>query len=431
MRLTKRRFVNWAGNQSCRPALVRSPASEADVVEIVRAAIAHGRRVRAVGSGHSFTGAALTDGAMLELSEMSGIDHLDPVSAQVEVRAGTSLAQLSRELSDAGWALPNLGDIAYQSVAGAIATGTHGTGAAVTGLAGFVRALTLVDGAGDVRRLSDPDEVSLAAVSLGALGVTTSVRLAVVPQFNLEALEMPMRLEEVLGRLEELKTDNDHFEFFWIPHTGWALTKRNNRTPAPRDPMSRWHSFRDKILLENMAFGALARLGHLRPSLIPRLATALPSSGSRRYVDSSHEVFASARWVKFKEMEYAVPAEACASVVSELTSLVETRGHLVSFPVEVRFAKGDDVALSTAHGRDSAYVAVHVYAKSDHRGYFSDVEALMRAHDGRPHWGKLHSRSAADLAPSYPRWSEFCALRDRLDPERTFGNEYLSAVFGP
>lgn len=431
MRLSRGVFVNWAGNQRCTPASIERPADADEVAAIVGLAAARGTRVRAVGSGHSFTGAVLTDGAMLDISRLSGITEIDETAGEAEVGAGTTLAALSRELAERGWALPNLGDIAYQTVAGALATGTHGTGARITGLAGFVRALTVVDGNGTTTRLDDPVDVRTAAVSLGALGVVTSVRLAVVPAFDLEAHEVPMRLEEILGSMEELAASNDHFEFFWVPHTRWTLTKRNNRTTDPRRPLPRWRAFRDKILLENVAFGALARLGHHRPSLIPRLATALPSSGSRRYSDASHEVFASKRWVRFKEMEYAVPAEACAEALGELVRVVDERGHRVSFPVEVRFAASDDVALSTASGRASAYIAVHMYAKSDHRSYFDDVEAVMRAHDGRPHWGKMHGRSAADLASAYPRWKDFVALRDRLDPGRTFANEYLKTVLGP
>ena len=329
--------------------------------------------------------------------------------------------------------MPNLGDIAYQTVAGAISTSTHGTGATLPGLAAQVEGMVLVDGAGQLRRIDSQNNAHLlpaARVSVGALGAIGEVTLRVVPAFRLRAVEQPMRLDAVLESVHELSAQNDHFEFFWIPHTGWALTKRNNRTDDPivRPPaLKMWW---DKTILENHAFGMLCRLGRLRPSLIPRLATALPSSGSRDWVDDSWRIFASKRIVKFYEMEHALPVDALVPALTAIREMVERRGHLLNFPVEVRFTAGDDAPLSTAHGRSSAYIAVHVFRGMDHVPYFADVEAIMREHDARPHWGKMHTRRADELATLYPKWGEFARARDELDPMRTFANVYTEQVFG-
>jgi len=254
--------------------------------------------------------------------------------------------------------------------------------------------------------------------------------LQVDPSFRLRALEQPMKLDDVLENIHDLAAAHDHFEFFWIPHTRWALTKRNNRTDDALDPLPRVKGWFDKTFMENYAFGALCRLGRARPSLIPRLATALPSSGSREYVDQSFKIFASPRIVRFYEMEHALPAEFVAPALREIRAMVERKGYLLNFPVEVRFTKGDDIPLSTAFGRDTAYIAVHVYKGMECEPFFRDVEDILRGYQARPHWGKIHYRDAAELSTLYPRWDEFIALRDTLDPSRTFANAYTDSVFG-
>ena len=428
-----RRWRNWAGNVSANPSERARPATEAEVGEIVGRAAAAGGRAKVVGSGHSFTPAAITDGILIDVGRLRGVRAVDREAMTVRVGAGTVLADLNEELHGLGLAMPNLGDIAYQTVAGAIGTGTHGTGAAFGGLAAQVRGFRLVDGAGEVHDCSaagEKDVFELGRVSVGALGVVTEYTLEVVPSFRLRAVEGIEPVAAVLARFDELTTGTDHFEFYWLPHTRWALTKRNTRTLDAPDPLPRMRAWWDKKVVENYGFGALCRLGSMRPSLIPRLATALPSSGSREWTDESFRVFASTRIVRFLEMEYAMPRAVLPAVLGELMAMVEKRGHLVSFPVEVRVAAADDVALSTAHGRDSCYVAVHMYRRSDHAAYFRDAEDIFVAHGGRPHWGKMHTRCAEDLAASYPRFGEFLALRDRLDPQRVFANVYTDRVFG-
>lgn len=409
------------------------PRDEGELAAIVAGAAARGRSVKVAGSGHSFTPAVATEGVLVRIGALAGIRSIDRSRNLVTVGAGTTLADLNRLLEAEGLAMPNLGDIAYQTVAGAISTSTHGTGRTLGGLATRVRGLRLVDGRGEIVTIDEthrPHLLGAASVSVGALGALSEVTLEVVPAFRLRAREQPMRLDAVLESVFELADSNDHFEFFWVPHTGWALTKRNNRTEDPLDPLPPVRNWFDKTVVENHAFGMLCRIGRLRPSSIPRLATALPSSGAREYVDRSWKIFASKRIVKFYEMEYAIPAEALPSALSEVRAMVERNGHLLNFPVEVRFTAADDLPLSTAHGRATAYVAVHIFKGMSHGAYFGDVEAIMKDHAGRPHWGKIHGRDARELAGLYPRWGDFMAARDELDPGRTFANAYTRRVFG-
>ena len=424
---------NWAGNQKASPVSIDAPRSVAELAALVASASEQGQKVKAVGSGHSFTSAAATNGRMIRLENLSGILHVDRATCRVTVGAGTRLSELNTLLDAEGLALANLGDIAYQTVAGAISTSTHGTGKALTGLAGQVVAMKLVNGLGEIIECSqsvNPHIFDVARVSVGALGVVTEYTLQAVPSFRLRALEQPMRLDEVLENAHDLASTNDHFEFFWIPHTKWALTKRNNRTEDELQPLPRVKGWIEKTFMENYAFGAVCRIGRARPSLIPRLATALPSSGSREYVDQSFKIFASPRIVRFYEMEHALPVEALVPALKEIRAMVDRKGYLLNFPVEVRFTKGDDVPLSTAYGRDSAYIAVHVYKGMECQPFFRDVEDILRAYDARPHWGKMHYREADELSKLYPRWDEFIALRDQLDPQRTFSNAYSDTVFG-
>ena len=424
---------NWAGNQKANPMSIDAPRSVGELAALVANASGQGQKVKAVGSGHSFTSAAATNGRMIRLENLSGILHIDHASCQVTVGAGTRLSDLNSLLHTEGLALANLGDIAYQTVAGAISTSTHGTGKALTGLAGQVVAMKLINGQGEIIECSkslNPHIFDVARVSVGALGIITEYTLQAVPSFRLRALEQPMRLDDVLENAHDLASAHDHFEFFWIPHTKWALTKRNNRTEDELQPLPRVKGWIEKTFMENYAFGALCRVGRARPSLIPRLATALPSSGSREYVDQSFKIFASPRIVRFYEMEHALPVEALVPALKEIRAMVDRKGYLLNFPVEVRFTKGDDVPLSTAYNRDSAYIAVHVYKGMECEPFFRDVEDILRAYDARPHWGKMHYRDAEELSKLYPRWDEFIALRNQLDPQRTFSNAYSDTVFG-
>ena len=435
MTVNRPRWRNWAGNQECAPTDLEYPRDEHDLAQVVKRAAAAGERVKVAGSGHSFTDIACTDGRMVSLERYGDVLHVDTAARTATVQAGITIGQLNEALWDRGLALPNLGDISYQSISGAISTATHGCGIRFGGLATQVVGMELVLADGSVLRCSadqEPEVFACARVGLGALGVVSTLTLQCEPAFNLHALEQPMTLGEVLGSLDEHIEGNDHFEFFWQPHTDRTMTKRNNRVDEPPSNRGRWKEFRDKVLLENVAFGALCRVGRMRPSLIPRLNETIASGFGKVWrVDRSYRVFTSMRLVHFVEMEYSVPRPAAAEALRALQSFIDRSGLRISFPVEVRFVAADDIPLSTAYGDQRCYIAVHVYRGMPYEQYFRGVEAIMGDLGGRPHWGKMHYQTAATLAPRYPEWDRFRAVRARLDPEGRFRNAYLDRVLGP
>jgi FAD-linked oxidoreductase len=330
-----------------------------------------------------------------------------------------------------GLGLTNMGDIDRQTVAGALSTGTHGTGRRSGALAAQVVGLELVLADGQVVRCSDGELFSAARLGLGALGVLTSVVLQAEPAFLLHADERPEPLDDVLDGFEELVTQHDHAELYWFPHTSTALVKRNDRVDGPRRPLSRARRLLDDEVLSNGLFELTCRLGRRAPSVVPsfnRLASR--ALAARSYVDAAPAVFTSPRRVRFRETEWAVPRSAVPDVVRELRDLPERLGLRVSFPVEVRVCPADDVPLSTASGRDSGYVAAHAYVGTPHEQWFRAVADVCRAVGGRPHWGKEHDLAAADLRSLYPAFDAFVALRDRVDPAGRFRNAYLDRVLG-
>jgi FAD-linked oxidoreductase len=426
---------NWAGNQEARPQRTATPRSAQEVADEVGRAAADGLTVRMTGTGHSFTPAAVTDGVLLRPHGLAGIRSVDAAAGVVTAEAGCPLWALNAALASRGLSLVNMGDVQVQTVAGATQTGTHGTGRNSGGMAAQVTGLELVLADGSITTCSPGSPAGLfdaARVGLGALGIVTAVTFRVVPAFLLTAREEPMRWSEVISRLDELTSQNDHFEFYWFPHTEDCLTKRNNVSPGPPRPLPRMRYLLDDEILSNAVFGATCWLGHAVPGVIRTVnSVAARALGSRSYTDAAWRVFTSPRRVRFTEQEYAVPRESAPYVLAELRALFARRDWRISFPVEVRFTPGDDPWLSTAYGRDSAYIAVHVFHTSANQEYFRDVEAVMTAAAGRPHWGKMHTRSAEYLRSAYPKFGEFGALRDELDPQRRFGNAYLTQVLGP
>ncbi|MEE4596969.1 D-arabinono-1,4-lactone oxidase [Streptomyces sp. DSM 41524] len=425
---------NWAGNVMARPTRIVAPSSTQELAEMVRRATAEGLKVKAVGTGHSFTTAAATDGLLIRPDRMAGVRGLDREAGTVTVAAGTSLRQLNETLSAHGLSLVNMGDIMEQTVAGATSTGTHGTGRDSASIAAQIKGLELVTADGSVLRCSaeeNPEIFAAARIGLGALGVVSEITFGVEPEFLLSAREEPMPFDRVMADFEQLVAENEHFEFYWFPHTGNCNTKRNNRSTGPAAPVGRVSGWVDDELLSNGIFQVACSVGRAVPATIPGIAKISSRAlSARTYTDIPYKVFTSPRRVRFLEMEYAVPREAAVTVLRELKATVERSGLRVSFPVEVRTAPADDIPLSTASGRETAYIAVHLYRGTPHRAYFTAAEQIMIAHGGRPHWGKLHSRDAAYLAGVYPRFGEFAAVRDRLDPDRLFTNDYLRRVLG-
>jgi L-gulono-1,4-lactone dehydrogenase len=424
---------NWTGDQRCRPAEVARPRSRDELAAAIVAAAAAGRTVSVAGAGHSFTEAALTGGTLIDAAALSGTIDADPSSGLVKVRAGTVLADLNEELHRLGLAMENLGDIDRQTIAGAISTGTHGTGAKLRNISAQVEAMELVGGDGGVRELdgSEPELLRAARVCVGALGAISAVTLRCVPAFVLERIDSPQPREEVLDSFDQRAEANDHFELFTFPYADSALVLVRNRVEGPPRPRGKAASYLNDIVLENWALEALSAAGRLFPRAIPglsRLAAALASGG--KTTDRSDRVFASERRVRFTEMEYGVPREHGPEAARRVVEWVRANRYPVFFPIEMRVAAGDDALLSPSHARDTAYIAVHQYRGMEWRPYFEAVEGIMRDYGGRPHWGKRHFQTADTLAPLYPEWEKFQAARDQLDPERVFTNEYAAQVLG-
>ena len=430
-------WSNWAGNVTATPARYVEPHSVDQVVDAVQQAARRAERIRVVGAGHSFTPLCATDGTLLRLANLSGIITVDRARQRVRVAAGTALHVLNPDLEALGLALPNLGDIDRQGIAGAIATGTHGTGIRHQGIASAVVGLTLVLADGSVVAVDDSHDAELfhaARVGLGAFGVVTEVELQCVPAFRLRALESPGRLDEVLDGYEQLVREFDHVDFHWFPHTDRVLLKRNSRvaTDDPGQPQPAWREWLDEQLLSNTVYEGLNRVASARPRIVSRL-NRLSSRvlGAKEYTDTSWKVFCTSRDVRFRESEYAVPRASLPAVISALRTWIDTHDVALPFPVEVRSTGADDVWLSTAYERENAYVAVHQYHRMDDGGVFAAFEAIVREHEGRPHWGKLHTLGAEDLSQLYPRFGDAQRVRDRVDPDRRFTNEHLTHILGP
>ncbi|MCW3491805.1 D-arabinono-1,4-lactone oxidase [Microbacterium sp. SSM24] len=429
-------WQNWGRSESVRPRRVEFPRTTEAVRRAVTAAAAQGIPVKAVGAGHSFTGIAVAPGVLLDLTDLGGLVGVDVDRSRVTLRAGTRLHEVPALLAPYGLAMENLGDIDRQSISGAISTGTHGTGARFGGIAAQVVGATLVTASGDLLVVNEDENAELlpaVALGLGALGILVEVTIQCVPAFILHAVEQSEDLVAVLDGLEARVAGADHFEFYWFPHTDRAMTKTNTRLPesAPRHPLPRLGKWVDDTLVGNGLHQVACSVAKTIPATIPGInRLSVKMWGSREFTDASHRVFATLRSVRFREMEYALPAENVRPAFEAMRALIDERGWRISFPVEVRFAAGDDRWLSTAHGRESAYIAVHRYWRDDPAEYFEAIEQIMLGFDGRPHWGKMHTLDAAILRERYPRFDDFTALRDRLDPDRLFANAYLDRVLG-
>ena len=425
---------NWAGDQRCNPAAIEMPATREQLAEVIEAAAARGHKVRASASGHSFSDVALTDGVMIRFDRLNRLLCADTATGRVKFEAGIGLGELNRRLDDLGLAIENLGDIDRQTLAGSISTGTHGTGAGFQSLSAQVEAVDLVLADGSSREISaadDPAALEAARLGLGALGMIYAVTLRTVPAFTLSRIDSPKPLAETLARLDELNEINDHFEFYVFPHTETALCRETRRSEEPPRPKPAALVYAQEVVLENWIGGAFALAGRWLPAQAPRLARlASRGTGRSTKVDRSFRVFASERRIKFTEMEYGIPRAHAAEAVRRVLDVAARPELGVAYPIEVRFVAADEVMLSASHRQNTCYIAVHQDRHLDWEPYFRAVEKIADEYGGRPHWGKRHFQTAATLAPRYPRWDEFQALRAKLDPQGRFANAYTERVLG-
>lgn len=423
---------NWSGIAASKPKTIEYPSTVESVVSLVKICAKQGRRIRVIGAGHSFTPIAQTSDVLVSLDRLSGVEEVDIQSQTVEVWAGTKLKDLSDMLYQQGWAQENLGDIDSQSIGGAIGTGTHGTGIQFGSLSTQIVEMQVVTAAGEVLTLSErenPEYFKAAQVSLGMLGIIVKVKIRVVPATVLHYESHRLSVAEVFRRLEEFRDNHDHFEFYWFPHTDTIQVKLLDETDAEPSGNRFWNDL-NQLVMENGLFGFLSKGCRTFPKLckpVSRLSARFVPVGKE--IGYSHRLFTTKRLVRFNEMEYSVPAEKMESVVSDIRQCVANQGFAVHFPIECRYVKGDDIWLSPAYGRHSAYIAVHMYKGMPYRKYFNEIEEIFRSYSGRPHWGKLHTRTAEELATLYPKWEDFRTVRAKLDPYGVFLNGYLKKLF--
>ncbi len=428
-----RKWHNWARTASASPAEVIAATDPQQLAGIVRSAATDGRTVRMIGSGHSFTPTAVANDIQLTPGQLTKVRRVDVEAGRITVEAGIDLTTLCKVLDANGLALSNMGDVRVQTLAGALQTGTHGTGRATGTFADMVVELELILGDGSIVTVNadnDPALFNSARVGLGAFGLVTAITLAVEPRFRLHAHEFPATVDEVDASFDSWTAAHDHVEFYWFPHTDKCLVKHNDRTYADAAPPGKFAYWWEEEFLSNTVFGAMCKFGRAAPGYVPVLNKVAGRVLSERdYTNDSWLVFTSPRNVRFKEMEYSLPRSSLIPALTRIRKLIDDRHWRISFPVEVRSVPADTSWLSPATERDTGYLAFHAFDRTDH-DWFADVEQVLREYNGRPHWGKMHTRSHDDLAAAYPRWEDALRVRDRVDPQRVFANDYTRTVLG-
>ncbi len=434
MELVAGRWSNWSGGVRCKPRQVIAPREEVELAAAIRTSRGC---VRAPGSGHSFTPISASDDTLLDLSVFGGLAGVDPQAQSATFRAATPLWAVGPALKAQGYALANMGDIDRQTVAGVVATGTHGTGRSLGSLSAQVTGFRLISADGEVLNCSaeeNPEIFDLGRVSVGTFGVMSEVTLKVLPAYKLVEHNFALPIDELFERLDSLIAENRHFEFFWFPYANSAVCKSLNLStadaPAPRTAEQMYARGEIRGSFDMRTFTAINEVLPFAPFLLEsahRLCSRLmPGPDKVRW---SYEIFPSPRTVRFNEMEYAVALEDGPACLREIVDRIRARRINTGFPIEYRTVKGDDIALSPFYGRDSATIAVHQYRKVDTERLFSACEEIFRQFGGRPHWGKRHSRTAVELAQIYPQYERFIRLREKLDPRGRFLNAYLRTLF--
>jgi len=425
-------WSNWSGSVQGAPQLAARPHSVDELAQMIKAYGRDGRSVRVVGAGHSFTPLVQTDDVLMSLEEMQGIDEIDSERGTATVLGGTRLYNLGDALFKQGLAQENLGDINMQSISGAISTGTHGTGVNFGSLSTQVAGLTLVTASGEILECSpehEPDVFKAAQVSVGTLGVIAKVTLRVVPAKRLHYQGYRKKLADCLVNLEQYKQENTHFEFYWFPYTDSVQAKFLNETTTEASTSSFWGNF-NKIVLENGVYWVLSECCRLNPRFCKAVCNiSAQTIANIDEINYSHLLYTTPRWVRVQEMEYNILAEHAAAVITEIQDCIERNQFEVHFPLECRFVHSDDIWLSPAYERESAYIAVHMYRGMPYQSYFQHIEEIFKRYQGRPHWGKMHTRTAAELATLYPRWHDFRRVRAAIDPQGMFLNDYLRKLF--
>lgn len=427
---------NWAGTSRLRHAEVVHPATNREVVHHIARATAHGASIRMVGAAHSFTPLSETDGTLMTLDNYRGLVNIDSVTGDATLRAGTRLREIGPLLARHGRALINMGDVDPQSIAGAISTGTHGMGHAMQGIAATVTGLRIALASGDVvwcDKDTNPLLFEAARLGLGTLGIILEVRVQTAPSYRLDMTEQNRSLTDTIHRYADTSSTVDHQEIFWFPGTERACVREMVRVEqsAPRRRRPRPLHFFESEVINNGGFEMMCRIGHAQPRFAPAINSVLSRfMPSAPVLDDSYRVFIASRRVRFKESEFAIPADAFADAFEKLRSVLASRRHGVTFPLEIRRSSADDVWLSTAYQRDTVYIAAHMYHRQAGTDYLRLVQDTLMEYRPRPHWGKLHWLDADYFAAEYPMFEQFNAVRRDVDPQGLFMNEHTRRVLG-
>ena len=424
-------LTNWSGSLRFSPGQILYPETEQELISLILNATRSGQNLRVLGSRHSFSELIATSGISLSLDHYQGILSVDPEKMESVIKSGMKLNFLSQNLLKHGLMMENLGDIDVQSLAGSISTGTHGTGIKFGVLATQVNEITLITADGESLVCSesqDRDLFKAALVSLGTLGVISQIKLRLVPAYRLKLVQKIENLKECLSNLDQRLNENRNFEFFFFPYTDVVQTKSLNVTDEPADKFSINHYLND-LILENGALKILCEICRIFPNTAETINKICGwGLSDLTKVNWAHKVFTTPRHVKFNEMEYNIPREKFKDALQEVIEVIEKKKFAVCFPLECRFVKADDIWMSPAYKRDSAYIAAHMYKGMDYQKYFDTLESIFKNNQGRPHWGKMHTQTAADLSKTYPMWEQFEKLRLRLDPKGVFMSPYLKKL---
>lgn len=426
-----RNIKNWSQNVCFQPKEIHSVENETQIISLIEKAKSSKRKIRILGSGHSFTPLVSTRDILLTTEKLQGVISYDLEKKTARVAGGTKLHALGNMLHSYGLAQENLGDIDVQSIAGAMSTGTHGTGVDLGVLSSQILSLTFINGKGEKITCSKtlhPEIFKAAQVSLGLLGVITEIELKLEDKYILKCVSGKETLGHAVENFDALNQGARNFEFLWFPYTNTVQTKLTYKL---ENALPIEHKFKDWIdsFLENEIYGLLCKPTRFFPSLSAHLAKLsgklVPTSTK---INWSHKIYTTPRKVPFYEMEYAIPYDAFKDVKKECVRVFSQKKFPMHFPTENRFGKEDDIYLSLAHKRKSAYIAFHAYKGTDCKDYFKTMEAICAAHEGRPHWGKIHTRTSSDFQKMYPQWNDFLSIREQMDPDQIFVSEYMRTL---
>lgn len=416
-------WKNWSENQNCQPKSRPMPKDEVELAQIIKDA----KTIRCVGSGHSFSPLVPTDETLLSLARFSGVKNIDSAKKQATLGAGNFLLQIGDPLWEQGLALINMPDINTQTLAGSIATSTHGTGKAFGSLSSDVVAMKLVNGEGEVVECSasnNPEIFNAARTNLGTLGAVTEITMQLQDRFKVEEKKWFLPAEEGFAMIEKMRDENRHFEMYAFPHADYLMFITINETDLPNKDLDVPET--DGALLELKEWAE--KLPWLKSYFINSgLSEEVGKTSLRR--NRSYRVFGNLRDVRFNEMEYSIPAEHGPECIQEILATIKKQNLNVIFPIEYRYVKADDIWLSPFYQRDTCAISCHNFHDRDYKAYFAALEPIFLKYKGRPHWGKVNNLTKQQFIQKYPRWDDFQKVRKQMDPQNKFLNEFTRSVF--